>query len=240
MWEDLPSWGQSFWSLWHENCELLNSVFGSLPPTDTAFGTDSKHKRKLLLFFPGSKKITLISYVTCFLLSALKVKQHMAVCHATSYIHIYIKNKLRFLSISSLKKKIQESLHSCPQSLTYHLTWKILPISNISSKDFNGFTSVSPRGFYYKEPRWQHSTFLKHCVYTMELWTLSLLTESLPTYIMSVYVYCMSSYWHGSHNPSQVPILSWEEKCSKYWHLPKVQPCHKSAQMFPICFRQTV
>lgn len=70
--------------------ELLNSVFGSLPPTDTAIGTDFKHKRKLLLFFPGSKKIMLISYVTCFLLSALKVKQHMAVCHATSYIHIYI------------------------------------------------------------------------------------------------------------------------------------------------------
>lgn len=74
--------------------ELLSGVFGTLPAADTAIGTDSIHKSKLLLFFPGTKKIMLISCVTGFLLSVLKVKQHMAVCHATNYIQIYINIKM--------------------------------------------------------------------------------------------------------------------------------------------------
>lgn len=89
MCEKTCSLEDTFWPLWHENCEIPSHMYGRPPATDIAISTDFEHKKKLVLFFPGTEKIMLILCVTRFLLSALKVKQHMAVCHATNYIHIY-------------------------------------------------------------------------------------------------------------------------------------------------------
>lgn len=54
MCEKTCSLEDTFWPLWHENCEIPSHVYGRPPATDIAISTEFEHKKKLVLFFPGT------------------------------------------------------------------------------------------------------------------------------------------------------------------------------------------
>lgn len=83
------------------------------------------------------------------------------------------------------------SLPYSPQSLSYHIK-KFSP-SAASPQWLLRFYKHVLQGVLL-EPHWQHPTFVKPCVCTTDLWTLSLLTENLPIYLISTYLYCINSY----------------------------------------------